>query len=96
MNDINKTISNIELKARQLTHRLHEILEENQALKTENQRLNNTIEELNIKNKTLTENNKIHHIAGVVSGKKTNTTEAKRKINEFVREIDKCISLLNQ
>lgn len=96
MVDINKMISDIELKAHQLSHHYQDLLSENQTLKAENEKLKTKVSELNQENKILIEKNKIHHIAGVASGKRTNTTEAKRKINEFVREIDKCISLLNQ
>ncbi len=96
MGEISTIVSEIELKSRQLTHSLHKLTNENLLLKEENQKLQKNIEELTLKNKTLTETNKIHHIAGVVSGKKDNTIEARKKINEFVREIDKCINLLNQ
>jgi hypothetical protein len=96
MIDFSKTLGDIELKARQLVLSLEILTRENQALQEENQQLKNNIEELIIKNKTLKETNNIQYIAGVATGKQKNTIEAKKKINEFVREIDKCISLLNQ
>ena len=40
------------------------------------------------------EKNKVHTIAKVLENRKDN--KAKLRINELVREIDKCIALLNK
>ncbi|MFZ6052513.1 hypothetical protein [Halocola ammonii] len=44
----------------------------------------------------LTEKNKVLKMAKSLSGSEDNTSETKYKINELVREIDKCIALLNK
>ena len=35
-------------------------------------------------------------LSGALLGEGENATEAKRKINELVREIDRCVALLNR
>ena len=47
------------------------------------------IEELEIKNERF-------RLSGALLGEGENAGEAKRKINELVREIDKCVALLNR
>lgn len=44
----------------------------------------------------LAEKNKVLRMAKSLSGSEDNTSETKYKINELVREIDKCIALLNK
>lgn len=43
-----------------------------------------------------TEKNKVLKMANSLKGDGEETTSAKRRINELVREIDKCIALLNK
>ena len=47
------------------------------------------IKELEIKNER-------YRLSGALLGEGGNAVEAKRKINELVREIDKCVALLNK
>ena len=50
---------------------------------------NQTIQQLNEKNKVL-------KLSSSIQGKQEDNKAAKQKINELVREIDKCIALLNK
>lgn len=50
---------------------------------------NNTIQQLNEKNKVL-------KLSSSIQGEHGDNKAAKQKINELVREIDKCIALLNK
>jgi len=45
--------------------------------------------------KNLEESNKIAKLAQAISQESENTSDVKSKINELVREIDKCMALLN-
>ena len=42
------------------------------------------------------EANKVLKLASAMQGSDENRTEAKRRINELVREIDKCISMMSK
>lgn len=94
MGDVSTLVSGIEYKVRKLTER-------NQLLKTECEKLLNEIDELKVnltrqkKNiEQLEEKVNLLKLAKAFETKEGNV-EAKLKINELLREIDKCIGLLN-
>ncbi|MCF8298964.1 MAG: hypothetical protein K9J13_15555 [Saprospiraceae bacterium] len=95
MNNLDKLIEDLEYKARKL-------VESKQKTENENSKLLNDISELKkIINKQkldinkLEENNKVLKIAkSIDTGEES--VNAKQKINELVREVDKCIALLNK
>jgi hypothetical protein len=58
--------------------------------------LQNRVEELETLNSKLDEQNKAIRIARHVSGDTDKNLAIKLKINELVREIDKCIAQLNR
>ena len=94
MKDVATLVSGIEYKLRKL-------IEQHQSTRSENTRLINEIQDLNavindqkLTIKQLEEKNKLLKLAKTLETKEGNV-EAKLKINELVREIDKCIGLLN-
>lgn len=94
MADFNVLVNAIENKVKAL-------IEQNEALKNEVEKLRSTCErdqqQLGLKDKKieeLTEKNKILRIA--TGGNEGDNREIKLKINEIVREVDKCIAQLNQ
>ncbi|NQV01498.1 MAG: hypothetical protein HQ542_02550 [Bacteroidia bacterium] len=95
MGDVETLVSGIDNKVHKLIERLQILQKENDQFRQEihelnqiNQRQNQTIEELEKKINLLktTRNLEI----------KEGTVEAKVTINELLREIDKCIGLLNR
>ena len=92
---LNKIISNIEIK-------LNNLLSSNNKLKEINESLNaekaNFISEIETKNKeidALKDKIKIMSISKSVDASKGDIRQTKLKINEYIREIDKCIAQLN-
>lgn len=82
-----------------------ELLEENARLKNDKNDLNSVNlalkKELEDKNKAiedLTQKIQTLKLAKSISGdeKPQETTELKRKINDYIKEIDRCIALLNE
>jgi hypothetical protein len=71
------------------------IEEENKKLQIQSIEYQKIIKELNNKIIELTEQNKIIKMSKALENKK-GSTEVKLRINELVREIDKCKSLLNR
>ena len=69
---------------------------EHQLLKEENKRLNEQINLLTISNQDVTKKLEDLKFAKSLAGANEDSHEAKIKINRLVREIDKCISLLNK
>lgn len=70
--------------------------EENELLKFENQSLNNLLESGKQKNKDLEDKLRVLKLAKSFSETNEKSLDIKQKINDFVREIDKCIMLLKK
>jgi len=65
-------------------------------LKTGNEALNVLLQERENKIKELENNYERVKLSGALLGEGENASEAKMKITELVREIDKCVALLNR
>lgn len=95
---VNKTEALIK-KAKKLNERHHATEEVTRQLKQEIHSLKETLEEERRKNDALTNQLKIVKLARSIQpgapGEEANITELKRKINEYIREIDSCIAMLN-
>ena len=61
----------------------------NEAMKSQLQDRETTIRELEIKNERI-------KLSGALLGEGENATEARKKITELMREIDRCVALLNR
>lgn len=94
MKDMITLVSGIEFRTREIVSRLETAEHEKEALKALNIKLINEIEDLKLNVKQLEYKNKIIKIAKALEGKQE-TTNAKLKINELLREVDRCIGLLN-
>ncbi|RYE36197.1 MAG: hypothetical protein EOP42_04190 [Sphingobacteriaceae bacterium] len=70
--------------------------EENELLKFENQSLNTLLEFGKEKNKDLEDKLRVLKLAKSFSETDEKSLDIKQKINDFVREIDKCIVLLKK
>lgn len=70
--------------------------EENELLKFENQSLNTLLELSKQKNKELEDKLRVLKLAKSFSETNEKSLDIKQKINDFVREIDKCIVLLKK
>jgi predicted nucleic acid-binding Zn-ribbon protein len=88
------------VKVLEKTERLIELCEalqeENELLKLENSALNNSIQTGIEKNKELEDKLRVLKLAKSFSETDEKSLDIKQKINDFVREIDKCIVLLKK
>jgi len=88
------------VKVVEKTERLIELCaamqEENELLKLENLTLNNLFFEGKEKNKELEDKLRVLKLAKTFSETNEKSLDIKQKINDFVREIDKCIVLLKK
>lgn len=70
-------------------------------LKQENEQFKQIVQEKNAEIEDLNNKNKILKLAKNISADKNDSTEIekntelKRKINEYIKEVDKCIAMLN-
>lgn len=86
--------NDIEYKIKQIALRYQEYEAENQQLRKENEQLKNTQAALETEIQEIKEKYKLLAITRTLL-KKEDKQETKRKINDLVREIDQCITLLN-
>jgi len=83
-------------KLDELLIKYHNLKEECADLKSVNEALKNTLQERDARIKELEIKYERIKLSGALMGEGENASEAKKKINELVREIDKCVTLLNR
>jgi hypothetical protein len=96
MNDLDKRVNDIYLKVQNLVQLQMTLAAENQSLSTKNKQLTKLLDENDLKIRQLEEKNKMTRIAqSLTNGPKQSSQDLKLKINELVREVDKCMAMLN-
>lgn len=95
MSALDTMINGIIIKLEQLVVRQRQLLEENQRLLAANQRLGEELDVCKKANTGLIEQNKVAKIARSVAPDEESRKDEKKRLNDLVREIDKCIALLN-
>ena len=83
-------------KLEELFERYNNLRTKNVELKSENESIKNLLQERNEKIKELETKYERIKISGALVGEGENAAEAKKKINELVREIDRCVALINR
>lgn len=94
MEDVSALVSGIEDKVRKLIGQCRGLGAENQQNLAEIRKLNQVINDQKLIINQLEEKIRVLKLAKALESKEGNV-DAKLKINELVREIDKCIGLLN-
>ena len=65
-------------------------------LKGQNERLKVEVNELKVSRQNLTENLKVVQLAKTVEGEDVGQKdELKKKLNQYIKEIDRCVAMLN-
>ena len=101
MDNYSKRIVELHAKVRKILAHQHSLELEIKELKEENKRFEGTIQGKNAEIEELSNKNKILKLAKNISADKNDSTEIeknteiKRKINEYIKEVDKCIAMLN-
>lgn len=94
MDSFGEVVTNLTTNIESLMEKHKEEIQNGKDLKGENQRLTNEVQNHRDELIQLKEKNKALRIAGSVG--KDETKDVKLRINELVREIDKCIAQLNK
>jgi predicted nuclease with TOPRIM domain len=92
---LNNLISNIEKKLSNLLSSYENLKDKNLKLVDENNKLISKIEDNSQIINSLNDKIKIMSISKSVDVSKNDIKQTKLKINEYIREIDKCIAQLN-
>ena len=95
MENLNTYISSLAGRVEALAKAHGQLQEENLKLKSKNEEMEQVItEQKNVLSK-LEEQNKVVKIAKAVTDDDEDRKEQRKRLNELVREVDKCIALLN-
>jgi regulator of replication initiation timing len=96
-------MQNLSTRLYEIRIKVEKLVNENQLLKNENESMRDRIEGLErtveLQKNTLselTEQNKLIKLAKNLNPEDSDTEEIKNKVNELIREIDRCIDLLNE
>jgi len=89
-------LKNLNNKIDNLIQKYRALEEENENLKTLNENLEKMLRERENELKELEKKYEIIKLTGALLGESEYGLEAKKKISELVREIDKCIALLDK
>jgi len=96
MNLNQSQLDQLKLKVEKLINLHEQLVKENQQLKLIQSQLTEEIKRSHHQIADLEEKNKLIKMAQAVSGTDQNTRELKLKINEYIREIDKCLAMINR
>ena len=96
MNDSQMQLVQLKIKVEKLINLHTQLVKENQQLKMIQSQLTEEIKRSHQQVADLEEKNKLIKMAQAVSGTDQNTRDLKLKINEYIREIDRCLALINR
>jgi len=97
MTEMEQLIDRIAEKAEAVMDRCGLLERENKALLEQTATINNQLEQKQLALDELQRKNEMLRVAGSLTGEQEGDSgQAKQKISELVREIDKCIALLNK
>jgi len=95
-NDLPVKLDNIQAKVNKIIQMHNELKDENFKLQAEREQILRTLEDRKNTIQNLEEKNKRIKLAKSLSESNDSSLDTKLKINEMVREIDKCIAYLNK
>jgi predicted nuclease with TOPRIM domain len=96
MNNVHKRLNDLKTKVEKLVNLQEKLMKENRDLRDAYQSLQQKLSELEAGRRELEEKNKILKLSQAISsGGDQKTRELKLKINEYIREIDKCLAVIN-
>ncbi|MES2418464.1 MAG: hypothetical protein V4541_09765 [Bacteroidota bacterium] len=96
MSAVASQLESVIQKTNRLIALCNALQEENELLKLENQQTKSALEISKNQGLALDEKIRLLKIAKSIEGTSEKTLDIKQKINEFVREIDKCVVLLKK
>ncbi len=96
MDNISEIVGQLEVKLQSLLFKFNNLNEEKQVLLDKQHMLKETIEQQKRLIRELEEQNKLIKVAKTISVQHKDPEITRAMINELVREIDKCMALLNE
>lgn len=95
MKELNSSIETLARKTDRLIAAYDNGLKQIESLEATNKELQAKVGSMNDELVRLKEENKVLKMASAIKGESDNVSDTKRKISQMVREIDRCIAMLN-
>ena len=95
MDNMNRKLEQLEESIQALLRKTDLLHIDNQVLKNKNAELEALVESQKNIIKDIEENNKIVKIVGTIANSESDQPELKGKIEQYLKEIDRCIALLS-
>lgn len=95
MKDLNTSVETLTVKTESLLKAYVGKSEKLATLQGQHQKLLIKVDDLTTEIERLKEENKVLKMASALKGNSENVSETKRKISQMVREIDRCIAMMN-
>ncbi len=96
MDDNLRQLKELKFKVEKLINLHEQLSKQHDQLQITNNQLTQKLEKQENQIAELTETNRVIRMAQRISGSDQNTRDIKLKINEYIREIDRCIGLINR
>lgn len=96
MSSVADQLASVLQKTARLIELCSALQEENELLKLENESVKVALDTSKTRNTDLEEKLRVLKLAKSIEGTSEKTLDIKQKINDFVREIDKCVVLLKK
>lgn len=96
MSSVAEQLNSVLHKTARLIELCNALQEENELLKQENASVKLAMNAAKIKHSEMEEKMRVLKLAKSIEGTSEKTLDIKQKINDFVREIDKCVVLLKK
>ncbi len=96
MAEASKIVENLEVKINHLISSHKNVVSERKKLTDKNNELSELVSQQQSEIAQLTEKVKMVKLAKSIEGSGEDTSKLKLKINEVLREVDKCIAMLNK
>ena len=96
MSSVADQLSSVLQKTARLIELCNALQEENDLFKLDNQSVKASLDNARAENAEFEEKLRVLKIAKSIEGTSEKTLDIKQKINDFVREIDKCVVLLKK
>ena len=96
MENPNTQLDQIKIKVEKLIMLHTNLYEQNLKLEAEKEMLESRLDEQNLILNSLKEKDKISNLASVINTNNQDSREVKKQISNYIKEIDRCLAMLNK
>jgi cell division septum initiation protein DivIVA len=96
LNEVTQNLNLVKSKVERLLKSRDILMDRASKLERRNEELSMEMDSLRREIESLRESNQVLRMAKAVAGEDQNTKDLKLRINDYIREIDRCLALINR